>query len=178
MSLEPLTETTSDERAAATLQNVRQKMGFIPNMLGVMAHAPAVLESYLDLTSRYDSSSLTPAERQIVLLAVSQYNACDYCLAAHSMIARKQGVSPQTVEAVREGRELADSKHEALRQFTLAMVRTSGRPSDAERQAFHDAGYSEAQILEVVLGIALKTLSNYTNHMMDPEIDKVFARAA
>ncbi len=175
MDLAPLNEQNAPDRAAATLKQVRSKMGFIPNMLGVMAHAPAVLESYLALAGKYETVSLDPTERQLVLLAVSQRNGCDYCLAAHGTIARQQGVDEAVIAAAREGRPLDDPKLEALRRFAEAVVATDGRPGRDGLDAFLAAGYTEAQALEVVLGVAFKTLSNYTNHLTDPAIDEAFA---
>jgi len=177
MSLQPIDETNADQRAAATLEQVKQNYGFIPNMLGIMAHAPAVLESYLDLTGKLESSSLSGAEQQTILLAASRVNACDYCMAAHGKIAKSQGVPDQAIRAISADEPIEDAKLEAIRRFAQALVQTQGHPEDSERQAFVDAGYTEAQMLEVVLGVALKTLSNYTNHLTDPAIDKAFDSA-
>lgn len=174
MPLEPIDESNADPRTAATLRGVRGRMGFVPNLLRTMAHAPAVMESYLSLSEKFATTSLTPAERQVVLLAVSQINGCEYCMAAHAADAAGQNVDGNIVEAARDDRPIADAKLEALRRFTQDVVRMGGRPEQSQRDAFVAAGYSEAQMLEVVLGVAMKTLSNYTNHMTKTPIDTAF----
>ena len=143
-----------------------------------MAHAPATLEAYMTLSGLFDKTSLSPTERQVVLLAISAENQCTYCVAAHSVIAQMQNVDADVVEAIRKGDPIPDDKLEALRRFAVEVVTTRGWPSDEARQAFHDAGYSEAHVLEVILGVGMKTLSNYTNHAADTPLDDAFSDAA
>ncbi|QNN22562.1 carboxymuconolactone decarboxylase family protein [Planctomycetales bacterium ZRK34] len=178
MSLQPLNEHNAPQRARITLANVRKQFGFIPNMLGIMAHAPAVLESYLDLAGKFDSTSLDPTERQVVLLAVSHHNVCDYCVAAHNAIARAHHVDGAVLDALATGEPIADPRLEALRRFAQTLVREQGHPTSDDVNQMLDVGFTESQILEVVLGVAFKTLSNYTNHVTDPAIDKAFGSAA
>ena len=93
MPLEPIDESHADARTAATLRGVRGRMGFVPNLLRTMAHAPAVMESYLSLSEKFATTSLTPAERQVVLLAVSQINGCEYCMAATGTSWRRRAMT-------------------------------------------------------------------------------------
>ena len=160
--------------AKDVLRQVEGKYGFVPNLLGIMAGAPPLLRAYLALTELFDSTSLSPVERQVVLLAASRENECDYCMAAHSVIADMQQLPADVIEAIRDDREIADGKLEALRRFTAETVRTRGRPSDSTRAQFFDAGYTEASALEVILGIGMKTLSNYTNHLAETPLDEPF----
>lgn len=178
MPLQPLNEHNAPQRSRPTLAAVRKRLGFIPNMLGTMAHAPAVLESYLDLSAKFDSTSLSPVERQVVLLAVSHRNVCDYCVAAHNTIARAQRIDGRILDALATGEPLDDARLQTLRRFAETLVSERGRPTADDVRAMHGVGYTESQILEVVLGVAFKTLSNYTNHVTDPAIDEAFDDAA
>ena len=168
---------SAPEASKATLEATQKAYGFLPNLFGVMANSPALVEAYASLSKIFGKSSFSPTEQQIVLLATSELNGCTYCMAAHSVVAQMSKVPADVIEALRAGQPLADSKLEALRQLTVAIVETRGWPSEDVVKAFHDAGYSEAQYLEVVLGIGLKTLSNYTNHAASTPLDANFKAA-
>ena len=168
---------TAPDAAKEMLAESRKAYGFVPNLHAVMAEAPALLKAYRRVGDFFDETSFTPAERQVVLLTVSYENGCEYCVAAHSAIAGMQKVPGDVVQAIRNGQVIADQKLEALRRYTAAVVVSRGRPSDADAQAFLNAGYSRAQTLEVVLGVGMKTLSNYTNHLADTPLDEAFANA-
>jgi len=178
MTLNPLTIESAPEQARPLLEKAKTNYGFVPNLLGVMAHAPATLEAYMTLSGLFDQTSLSPTERQVVLLAISAENQCTYCVAAHTVIAQIQNVDADAVEAIRNGEPIPDAKLEALRRFAVEVVTTRGWPTDEARQAFHDAGYTDAQRLEVNLGVGMKTLSNYTNHAADTPLDEAFSDAA
>ena len=112
----------------------------------------------------------------MVFLTISYDNGCHYCMAAHSMIADKASGVPEAVtEAIRAGKPIADEKLAALAGFTRRMVNTGGKPANADVRAFLNAGYSERHILEIILAIAVKTLSNYSNHVFHTPVDEVFA---
>ncbi len=171
-------EETAPAAARATLAGAKKAFGFVPNLLGVMAEAPALVNGYTTLSRIFEETSFSPAERQIVLLTVSYENECTYCVAAHSIVAAMQKVPAEAVGAIRDGKPIADAKLEALRRFTAAVTRTRGRPSDDDTRAFMNAGYGKAQVLEVILGIGVKLLSNYTNHIADTPLDAPFVSAA
>jgi uncharacterized peroxidase-related enzyme len=166
-------ETTSTQ-GREVLDRAQKDFGFAPNLLKVLAEAPAAAHAYLDLGSRLSQSSLSPAEQQVVLLATSFENECDYCMAAHSTAAGMVGMDEATRDAIRKGEALPDARLDALWQFTRSVVRQRGRLSASDLEAFLDAGYSRANILEVLLGVAVKTLSNYTNHLADTPLDEAF----
>lgn len=172
------TPETAPEGARESLTAAKKAFGFCPHLLGVMAEAPALLKAYLTVSRLFEETSFTPAERQVVLLTVSYENGCEYCVAAHTVIAKMQQVPPQVVAAIREGAPIADGKLEALRRYTAALVQTRGWPSPQDTGAFLDAGYTPANALEVVLGVGQKTLSNYTNHIAATPLDQAFAGAA
>ncbi len=174
------TRTLDDapEASCAPLKAATAKYGFTPNLLAKMANAPSVLKAYIQLNGLLEQTSLTPTERQTVLLTVSRENDCRYCVAAHSVIASMQNVEDNVIDSIREGRPIGDEKLEALSRFTSEVVTTRGWPSDQAKQALEDAGYTAAQALEVVLGVTVKTLSNYVNHLADTELDDAFAAKA
>lgn len=171
------TATDAPEKSRPLLAAAEKAFGFVPNMLGKMATAPALLEGYMTLSRIFDTSSLSPTERQIVLLATSFENGCDYCMAAHSVIASMQKVDAGIVDALRGGSPLADGKLEALRRFAAAVASTRGWPDPLVTKAFFAAGYGQQQALEVILGVGVKTLSNYSNHMTETPVDPAFAAA-
>jgi len=172
------TPETAPEASARLLEQSRKKLGFIPNLYAVLADAPAALESYLSLGAIFDTTSLTPTERQVVLLAVSRLNSCEYCMAAHSRIAEMQSVAATVIQALREDYAIEDTKLETLRIFTTAVVKKRGVLDAKDLERFFAAGYTRAHVLEVITGVAMKTISNYTNHIAATPLDDAFASAA
>lgn len=172
------TVETAPVAAKEVLAGARSAFGFVPNLLGVMATAPALVKAYVTLSRIFEETSFDATERQVVLLTANYENDCDYCIAAHSVIAGMQKVPDAVIQAIRDNRPIPDAKLEALRRFTAAVVNTRGWPSDADVGAFKNAGYGDRQILEVILGIGFKTLSNYTNHVAGTPLDAAFAKAA
>jgi uncharacterized peroxidase-related enzyme len=167
-------ETTAPEGSREMLAAVSKGLGFVPNLMGVLAGAPAALEAYLTLSKLFDSTSLTTAERQVVLLSVSFENGCDYCMAAHSGLALMQGVPGDVVGALRDGTPISEARLEALRTFTASVTRRRATVPEAEVEAFIAAGFSRQQLLEVLVGVTQKTLSNYVNHLAHTPLDAAF----
>jgi len=174
MNLEVLNKNDAPQAARDLLEKAEKNYGFIPNILGVMANSPALLEAYMAINQIFEKTDFSAAEKQTVLLAVSTENDCGYCKAAHTGIAKMQGVEDAVLEAIENGDELPDDKLDALFNFTRIMVKKRGLPSDEELQAFFDAGYSEAQVQDVIVGIGMKTLSNYNNHIAETPVDEQF----
>lgn len=168
------TTETAPEAARPYLEGAAKSYGFVPNLLGALAEAPAALEGYIALSGIFDKSSFSNTEKQVVTLAVSRENECDYCMAAHSTIAAMQGIDAAVIEALRDGEPIADARLEALSRFTEIVSAQRGWVDDADIQAFLDAGFNRQNILEVVLAVSLKTLSNYTNHIAKPPVDAAF----
>ncbi len=172
------TSESAPEQSRAQLQQVAKSFGMIPNLAGVLAEAPAALEAYFTLGRIFDETSFSPAERQVVLLSVSAENGCEYCVAAHTAIAAMQKVPGDVVQAIREGNAIADPKLEALRRLTTAVVAKRGRPGKDDLERFHAAGYGNRQLLEVIAGVGMKTISNYVNHVAETPLDAAFKKAA
>ena len=171
-------EQTAPEASRPILEGAKAKFGFLPNLLGGLASSPAALEAYVTLSDLFDKSSLTPAERQVVILATSAENGCEYCVAAHSTVATMLKVPGDVIEALRDGRPINDERLEALRKFTETVVKKRGWAGEDDVQAFLAAGFDRAQVLEIVLGVAFKTLSNYANHLIATPVDAAFAPRA
>lgn len=170
------TPESAPEAARNILAGAQQQLGFIPNLYAGLANAPAVLEAYIAISGYFDNTSLTPMERQVVLLVTSVANGCEFCVAAHSTIAKKMiGVPEVIVNALRSGQLPGDAKLAALSVFTRAVVQERGRVT--EHPAFNhflEAGYSREQALEVILGVTQKTLSNYANHLLNTPLNPAF----
>lgn len=177
MTLPARTKENADTRTRAVLDTAQAQVGFIPNMYANMVNSPGVLETYLVGYKAFrEESGFTPPEQEVVFLTISRVNGCAYCMAAHSMIAEKKSKLPADVlMAIREDGAIPDPKLEALSRLTRAVVEKRGLLSKADAKAFLDAGYSERHMLEVVLASAVKTLSNYSNHLFHTEVDDMFA---
>ncbi|MBI4512199.1 MAG: carboxymuconolactone decarboxylase family protein [Deltaproteobacteria bacterium] len=175
LNLPLLDSKTAPSSVSATLANVEKKYGLVPNLYRIFANAPIALDAYLAISDAFQRGTLSATERNIVLLAASRENGCGYCVAAHSAVADMQKDPPHYTEAIRNGVPLDDRKLEALRQLTQAVVRGRGRPEASIVQAFIDAGYQPHHVLEVLVGVTMKTLSNYTNHLAKTPLDSAFA---
>ncbi|MBI1425660.1 MAG: carboxymuconolactone decarboxylase family protein [Gammaproteobacteria bacterium] len=165
-------EVTAPKAALSAMAQARQAFGFVPNLIRGMANSPGLAEGYLTLSGLYAKSSLSPQEQQIVLLAVSRYNGCDYCVAAHSMGAGMAKVPADVVQALRDDLPIADPRLEALRVFAAKMVDKRGWLDEADIRVFLDAGYDMQQVGDVILAVGMKTLSNYFNHIAKTPLDE------
>ncbi|MBW6389839.1 carboxymuconolactone decarboxylase family protein [Billgrantia antri] len=177
IQLEPQTLDNADEKARPLLEKANAKLGFVPNMYTHMAKAPGVLDTYLHGYELFrQNSGFTPPEQEVVFLTISRLNGCDYCMSAHSMLAEKASQVPaDVIDAIRNDQAIPDPHLAALNTFTRVMFDTRGMPGKADVQAFLEAGYDEGQVLQIVLALAVKTLSNYSNHLNHPELDDAFS---
>ena len=171
-------KSTAPQGALEPLIGAEKAFGFIPNLLGVFAESPAALKAYLGLGELLGNTSLNETERQVALLAISRFNDCRYCVAAHTAIAGMQNVPAEVVNAIRDDREIDDPKLEALREFSTAMVEKRGWVSAIDVENFLAAGYTKANVLDVILAVSFKTLTNYTNHVAETPLDEAFAARA
>ena len=167
---------SAPEGSKAILKGALTQIGYIPNMYANMANSPGLLGTY---RFGYDAfrkdSGFSDTEQEVVFLAISRFHSCTYCVAVHSGIAKLNKVPSEVIDALRNGSVIVDPKLETLRQFTEEMVDTRGRPTPESLSRFLDAGYTEIQVLEIILAIAVKTISNYSNHQFDTSLDSRFA---
>lgn len=172
------THTIDSAPAAArpTLEGAKKALGFVPNLYANLAEAPTALEAYTTLSAIFSKTSFNATERQVVLLAVSVENACQFCVAAHSLIAKAMDkIDPAIVAALRARRPIADVRLEELAKFTRLVVRERGWVPSAATERFLEAGYTHQQAIEVVLGVTMKTLSNYANHLTGTKVNPELA---
>ena len=169
---------TAPTASRPILENIEGAWGRIPNLHRLLAESPATLETYGTAFAAFEASSFTPLERQLVYLAVSVGNECEYCTVAHARLARAAGLDAGSIDALREARALDEPRLEALRRFASAVVAKRGRVTHAETADFLAAGFTRAQVLEVVLAVAVKTISNYVDHVAGVPLDTETSDAA
>lgn len=168
------TVETAPEEAKARVEAVQKNNGFIPNLIGALANSPQALAFYQEVGKLNGSNSLTPAEVEVVQIIAARTNQCGFCVAGHTKIATlKKLFSDKDLAAIRavDPAGLDDKKLAALAEFTLAVMAQKGAVSDAQLQAFIDAGYRKEQAVDVVMGVALATLCNYTNNLAQSDIN-------
>jgi alkylhydroperoxidase family enzyme len=165
---------TAPEASKEALLHAKETFGLIPNLEGILAQAPAALKGGMALWDLFETTSFTPIEQQVIYLTANYEHDCRYCMAAHSGLAKMIGMAPEDIEALRSGQPLADPKLQALRLFTQRMIEARGWVDDREIEEFLATGYTKQQVLEVILGIAVKIIHNYTNHIAKTPLDKTF----
>jgi uncharacterized peroxidase-related enzyme len=168
---------TAPAAAKPMLENSKKAWGFIPTLHGTLAEAPVALNAY---TSMYNdiaaNSTLSPIEQQVAYQAVNVLHGCEYCTAGHTYLSRAAKMPEDVIAALRESRPItSDAKLQALRSFTETVVRERGFAGDAVVSAFIDAGFTKANVLEVVTIVATKTISNYTNHLTHTPLEGFMA---
>ncbi len=179
IGLKPVELKDANEQQKVILENAKKANGMIPNMYKNMVNLPALQNTYDTGYQQFrKESGFTPAEQEVVLLTISIENSCEYCTAAHSYLAENVSKTPKDViEAIRQGKEIEDDKLKALHEFTKVMNESRGNPTPEQSKAFLNAGYSEKQILAIILAQAVKTISNYSNHIFHTEVDEAFAQS-
>ena len=164
---------SAPEKSRALLEDSKKAVGRVPGLHAVMAEAPALLDGYKHLHTLFvKETSFDKDELTVVWQTINVEHECHYCVPAHTGIAKMMKVDDAISEALRNETALPNARLEALRTFTLQMVRQRGNVSDVQVAAFLDAGFTQRQILEVVLGVAQKVMSNYTNHLAQTPVDE------
>ncbi len=172
----PASIEAAPEAARPLLNNVKQSLGSVPNLFRLTANSPAALEGYLGLNGALGKGALDAATRERIALAVANINGCTYCNSAHTYIGKTIArLSDAELAANRAGIS-TDAKADAAVRFAVKVTREHGHVSDADLQVVRDAGYSDAQLVEIVAHVALNTLTNYINEVFATEVD--FPRVA
>lgn len=173
--LKPQTIESAPQASQPALQAIQKGFGFIPNLMATFANSPAVLEGYMAMDHAWEKSSLSPSDRQLILLTVSVENACGYCAAAHSTILKgMMKVDAKIVQGIRGRTSTGDAKRDALVATVRELVSERGQLSEATQKRFLDQGYTPVQLMEILIGIALKTVSNYLDHLNPVALDQAF----
>lgn len=145
---------------------------FLPNLHAVLAEAPITYEAYLTTFSLFESKShFTPLEQQIVFQTANYENECNYCMPGHTMLMTMMKMPQGVIEALREGTPIQDRKLETLRRFARELINSRGHITKKSYEEFREVGYTNQQALEILVGLASKLISNYTNSMADTPVD-------
>jgi alkylhydroperoxidase family enzyme len=169
---------SAPEASKALLEKSQKAYGMIPGLHGVLATAPGLLDAYQQLHELFVNSSFNEEELTVVWQGINVEHGCHYCVPAHTGIAHMMKVDNDIIESLRNETALANPKLEALRTMTLSIVRNRGTVSQEELEAFYTAGYGEQQVLEIILGLSQKVISNYTNHIANTPVDAAFQKFA
>lgn len=169
-------ENTAPESTKGTLAKVHSMYGMIPNLYGYLAESPVALNAYLHINDQLmKHSSLTPVQVQVALLAISEVNGCEFCIAAHSWVGSTIKANEQTVAAIRDGGEISDPQDRALVNLVRAIVSERGHVGDAVLDDFFAAGFSKEHMFDLLVCNMLKSLSNYANHITKTEVNPELA---
>jgi len=169
---------TAPEGSKALLENSQKAYGMIPGLHGVLAASHELLKAYQELHQLFTETSFNNDELTVVWQTINVEHGCHYCVPAHTGIAKMMKVDDAIIDALRNQTPLADAKLEALRTLTLSITRNRGNVSQADLEAFYTARYGEQQVLEIILGLSQKVISNYTNHIANTPVDGAFQKFA
>ncbi|MDN7127935.1 carboxymuconolactone decarboxylase family protein [Pseudidiomarina terrestris] len=167
---------SAPEGSQERLKSAKEEMGMVPNLFAVMAESPELLEAYQTLDGLFQKSGFNKNEITTVWQTINVFHDCHYCIPAHTAIAKNMGADDEITKSIKAGDDLADDKLQALHQFTKAMLKQRGGVDDDTVSKFLEAGYEHRHVLAVVLGIAHKTMSNYTNHLAETPVDDPFKK--
>jgi len=165
---------TAPDGSRAALTELRERIGFVPNLAGMIGGAPAAIASFNAQQAALRETALTGAEREVVGITVSLANSCPYSMAAHSTFASRFGLPPDVVEALRGDKEIADPRLHALREFTRSLLRERGHVDASSLEAMRRAGFGPDQILEVVTQASYTTMANWVANVADTPVDPPF----
>ena len=170
---------TAPTESKSMLEASVKGFGMLPNLHGVMAESPAILEAYKAIGTIFSTKTGFDAEElTVVWQAINVENECHYCVPAHTSIANSMNVSSELTDALRNATAMPTKKLQALYDMTLNIVRNRGIVTEEELNTFFDAGYSNKHYLDILVGYAQKIMSNYTNHVANTEIDAPFQKFA
>jgi len=162
---------SAPERSRALMAAVQQKNGFLPDAVARLAESPHVLATLLQHFKAFEATSLSALEREVVTMTVARVHDCHLCIAMHSSLLSAQAADPALLEALRAGAALEDPRLEALADFTREVLARAGAVGEEARARFLAVGFTPAQALEVVLGVAVYTLSTFANRLTEARVD-------
>lgn len=165
-----LNQNEASEQAQSLLEQVKGKFGKVPNIFKMMANSPAVLQAYLNFNDALANGKLDSQIKERISLLLAQKNGCEYCLAAHSMIAKGEKLSEQEIMLARQGKS-EDSKAQAALSFANAVFEYGGNIDDASLNNIRQAGYSDEEILEIIAAVSLNFLTNSLNNVAQTQVD-------
>jgi uncharacterized peroxidase-related enzyme len=167
------TVTDAPESTRASLIASERTNGYLPNLLRILANSPVALETYLSVSRINARSSLSVAEREAVQITAAAVHGCSYCVAGHSLLAeRKAKLDRVVINELRDCTKVNDPKLDAVARFAKAVIASRGNVLDGELAHFRDAGFTDQAALEIVLGVSLATLCNFTNNLAHGPINE------
>ncbi|MEP2652190.1 MAG: carboxymuconolactone decarboxylase family protein [Paraglaciecola sp.] len=169
---------SAPEKSKPMLEKSVTDFGMLPNLHAAMAESPQLLESYKTVHTLFAETSFNAEELTVVWQAINVEHGCHYCVPAHTGIAHMMKVNPDLTEALRNQEPMPTEKLQVLHDTTLLVVRNRGVLSEQEVKVFYEAGYTSENLLNIVLGLAQKVMSNYTNHLAETPVDDAFAQFA
>jgi uncharacterized peroxidase-related enzyme len=172
------TPESAPEASRAALQQLEERIGFIPNLAGTIAESPAALQGFGAMQAALRPTTLSQLEREVVALTVSLENSSTYAMAAHSTFAQGAGAGEEILAALRSGDDIPDARLQALQEFTRTLLRERGHVGDESVAALLESGYSKEQLLEVITQVAYTTLANLVANVTDAPVDKTFEAQA
>ena len=170
------TPRTAPDQSAGILGIVEANIGFIPNVFATIAESPSALNGIVTLGEAFASSTFTSEEQQIIQLAASTENECVYCVSGHTAFAQALEISDEVVSALRAKEPLPDVRLDVLSKTVRSLIQNRGHIAQSEIDTFFAAGYTRGQFLEVVLGISIKTFSNYVSIALNIPLDEQFEK--
>jgi uncharacterized peroxidase-related enzyme len=174
--LELHTIDSAPEASRPYLKQALANNGFLPNLVASLSNAPTALETYLTVAEINGRSGLTLAEREVVQITAAGIHGCGFCVAGHTAVALKKAQLPESlVQSIRDQHELPDARLNAVAIFTRAVIATRGNVPDSELASFRSAGFTDANALEVILGVSLATLCNFANNLARNELNPQLA---
>ena len=173
-SLKIHTIESAPEASKPLLEGSQKAFGMIPNLHGILAASPQALEGYQKLHELFSNSSFNAEELTVVWQGINVEHECHYCVPAHTGIAHSMKVDAALTDALRNEQPMPTTKLQALLDTTLIMVRNRGHITQEQLDIFYAAGYGEQHLLDIILGLSQKVISNYTNHIGNTPIDKPF----
>lgn len=162
---------SAPEGSKPALRDLHAVFGIVPNIAGVMATSPVLINSLVGLFGRVHGGSFTEAQIQTLLLTNAVTNACSWAVAFHTALALKEGLEPADVEAIRAGRPPKNSKLGALSTLARALIERRGRITEQDTERFLAAGFGKDHLLEVIAVVAASTITNYTGSVAKPPLE-------
>jgi AhpD family alkylhydroperoxidase len=165
---------SAPEASREPLRQLQGRVGMIPNLAAAMAESPELLKGFLAVQGIYFQGTFTAAEIQVLSLTAAYENGCAWCVAFHTAMALKEGVSRATVDALRAGGPPVEPRLAALSDFARGMLRARGAVDEDDVSCFCDSGFTQRQALEVVLGMAFSLMANFAGHLAAVPVDDPF----
>jgi uncharacterized peroxidase-related enzyme len=165
-----ITNETADPEQKALFNAIQAQVGMVPNFLKVLANSPAALRAFLGLYGITNEGSLDPHTRERIALAIAQQNSCEYCLSAHTAIGRKAGLTSDEISANRSGTS-QDAKAAVAIKLARSLSEHTGEVTTAELIEARVAGYTDADIVEIIIHVGLNTITNMIGKASQLDID-------